>query len=241
MMQNFQQLPELPEHIASDILANVFKESNVAPNTVPLEVLTSYSSYRKERFILQRVLLGIILLLFFLLPVLFIPPSFQVKPDIDPQNPHQSPSYQILVDNKLPVSHVVASIDGNKLPIYEIDRHAYSIKPTLNGRMSVTITLMNRQQKTQFIDITSVDNDSPVLLSTTYTPSEVTFTLEDNGSGINYDEIKAVDIQGNESRPLSFDVATGTVTLSYPLDTLNVFIPDYNKNTLHLVISIKND
>ena len=56
--------PELRLEDARRILRNVFEENNVEPNSVPLEVLTAYSNYRKERFSLQRIIIVIIMVLF---------------------------------------------------------------------------------------------------------------------------------------------------------------------------------
>ena len=39
--------PQLNMESASRVLENVFIENKVEPNSVPLEVLTSYSNYRR--------------------------------------------------------------------------------------------------------------------------------------------------------------------------------------------------
>ena len=64
-MLNSKKAPEivLDQDIASKILENVFQDNQVEPNSIPLEVLTSYSNYRKERFALQRTILIIMMVL----------------------------------------------------------------------------------------------------------------------------------------------------------------------------------
>lgn len=59
--------PELALDQACKILEQVFEANNIEPNSIPLEVLTAYSNYRKERFSLQRLILVIILVLFLML------------------------------------------------------------------------------------------------------------------------------------------------------------------------------
>ena len=71
--------PELDESTASQMLENIFDACEVEPNTVPLSVLKSYSNYRRERFLLQKVLLVIILLFFCMVPLLFIAPNMQLN------------------------------------------------------------------------------------------------------------------------------------------------------------------
>ena len=62
------RIPELNQDLASQMLRNVFEACQAEPNSVPLEVLISYSNYRKERFAFQKYVLRAILVLFCLLP-----------------------------------------------------------------------------------------------------------------------------------------------------------------------------
>ena len=64
---------QLDLEIASQILEQVFEANDMELNSISLEALASYSNYRKERFTLQRTILVIIMALFILLPLLFIP------------------------------------------------------------------------------------------------------------------------------------------------------------------------
>ena len=63
---------------AAEVLHNVFEECGIKPNSVPMEALTAYSVYRSERFHLQRGVLAAVLILFFLLPFLFVRAGFTV-------------------------------------------------------------------------------------------------------------------------------------------------------------------
>ena len=57
-------MPQLDPETASRILEQTFEANEMEKNTIPLEVLASYSNYRRERFSLQRMLLIVIMLLF---------------------------------------------------------------------------------------------------------------------------------------------------------------------------------
>lgn len=238
-MLRYEKTPEVSIDLesAGKILENVFEKSQVEPNSVPLEVLTSYSSYRKERFALQRTALIIIMVLFLLLPMLFIAPSFTLE---EPEDGYQSsPVYTITVDNNLPVSRITASISGHNVPVYEVDTHVYSIEPTINGRMAITVTLFNQQPMTKYVDVGNVDTEAPVLVSNDYDDENIYLNLSDVDSGINFDDIKAVDSKGNTIAPVYCDKSISRIGFAYPEDSMNVYIPDYAGNTLQLVISFK--
>ena len=157
-------MPQLDPETASRILEQTFEANEMEKNTIPLEVLASYSNYRRERFSLQRMLLIVIMLLFVLLPLLFIPASFTIGEDPTAGRDY-NPVYALQVDSFMLVDRVNATIDGYNIPIYEVDSHVYSIEPSRNGRMAVTVTLANRQSRTQYIDVTTVDREIPIATS----------------------------------------------------------------------------
>lgn len=229
--------PELRLEDAGRILKNVFKENNVEPNSVPLEVLTAYSNYRKERFSLQRMIIVIIMVLFMLLPLLFIPSIFTIQ-----TNTAQSeinPTYTLEVTSRMPVKRITAEINGRNVPVYEMDAHVYSIEPMVNGRMAVTVTLVNNQQSVQYIDVGNVDLEAPVLISTETRDGLVYLYLSDTGLGIDYANVSTISAGGEAVKPQFIDEKVGCIALPYPNETLNVYIPDFAENTLQLVISIE--
>ena len=63
------EIPKMDAASATRILENVFDECEMKPNSVPIEALSAYSSYRKERFALQKTIIVIAMILFLLLPV----------------------------------------------------------------------------------------------------------------------------------------------------------------------------
>lgn len=231
------QQPQLQLEDASKILENVFKENQVEPNTIPLEVLTAYSNYRKERFSLQRLIIVIIMVLFLMLPLLFVPSTFTIQPNMAPDT--TNPTFTLKVTSNMLVKRITAVIDGRNVPIYEQDSHVYSIEPAVNGKMKVTVTLMNNQTATEYVDVQHVDLDAPVILSNTYDDDYVYLYLSDVGSGVDYENIMAVNSAGETIKPVSYEESSGCVTFSYPKDTLNISIPDFAHNKLQLIISLK--
>ena len=109
------EIPKMDAASATRILENVFDECEMKPNSVPIEALSAYSSYRKERFALQKTIIVIAMILFLLLPFLFISPSFKVgRSETGERN---LPVYTVDVGSVLPVRSVVATLDGKPLPV----------------------------------------------------------------------------------------------------------------------------
>lgn len=231
------KVPELDEKTASQMLENIFNACEVEPNTVPLPVLTSYSNYRRERFLLQKVLLVIILLFFCLVPLLFIAPD--MKLNLKDQGTGGKPAYELVVDTFIPVSRITANIGGSNIPVYEVSDKTYSIEPTLNGTMTVTVTLKNRQFASITCEVSGVDTTSPVVLSDKQVGDQIYLYLSDPDSGVDYDNISALDIDGKEVEPVSFDEEGNYIIFDYPEKSLNIYVPDKAGNTLHLILTIR--
>lgn len=228
---------QLDLEIASQILEQVFEANDMELNSISLEALASYSNYRKERFTLQRTILVIVMALFILLPLLFIPASFTIN---DPSSQHGfNPVYRMEVDSFMLVERVTATIDGYNVPVYEMDSHVYSIEPPTNGLMEVTVTLANRQRTTQYVEVTTVDREVPTATACTKDGDLINLYLSDGLSGVDFEKLRAVDLDGREVVPISIDEKTGCVTFDDVNSTLNVFVPDAAGNQLHLIISLQ--
>ena len=112
------KIPQLDIDTAGKILAQAFEANQMELNTIPLEVLASYSSYRRERFTMQRTILIIIMTLFLLLPFLFVPSSFSIQlqppgPEAEAAGTGFNPVYRLEVDSFMLVERVNATIGGH--------------------------------------------------------------------------------------------------------------------------------
>lgn len=232
-----QQTPELDIETARRILAYAFEVNRAQPNSIPLDVLASYSSYRKERFTLQRTVLVVVMTLFILIPLLFIPPSFTLTQESGADE--ANPVYRLELNSLMLVDWLKVQIDGHNIPVYEVDSHVYSIEPSRNGQMDVTVTLINRQTATQSVDVTQVDRDSPVIASHWMENGRLYVSLTDDGAGIRYDQIYAVDQNGSDVLPDEIDEEAGYVVFSNPLDLTNIYFPDNADNMLHVIVAIE--
>lgn len=228
--------PVLDPGTANEILQYIFEECGREPNTIPMEVLASYQNYRKERYSLQKYISAAVLFLFFMLPLLFVLPDFSLNL-LAGANPGK-PLYRVEVNTFLPVSRVTASIDGSNLSVYETGNRSYSIEPTKNGDMTVTVTLVNRQYLEKKIPVSGVDREAPKLLSNRQENGRIYLYFKDESSGIDYDGIYALSEDGTKTEPLSHDPETGCVEFLYPETMMNVYVPDLAGNRLQLIVSV---
>ncbi len=232
-----ETVPVLSERLADRMLSNIFEACQAEPPTVSLETLLSYSRYRRERFSFQKIILVIILLLFCLLPFLFISPNIDLK--ADSEAPSYLPSYQITVDSLLPVRNVYAEVDGQRVLVTAAADHSYTAEPRVNGTLSVTVTLVNNQYQTVTTEISAIDVTPPTCLSHSQEDGVVTLTLDDENSGVDYENITALDGNGSAVVPLRVDAESQTAVFAAPDDVLDVYVPDLAGNTLHLRLTTK--
>ena len=229
--------PKLDDFTEAVMLGNIFDACDKEPNTVPLSVLLSYSNYRKDRFILQKVLLLLVFLLFCMVPFLFVPPTFEVSAYNIGSN--KDPIYEIRVESTLiPISRVTATMGGHNIPVYETDSHVYQVQPEANGELLVSVTLSNHQTNTTSIMVQDVDVKTPVLLSNRQEGDTIHLYVEDVDSGIDYANVYAVDHLGKKFFPRSCNEETGEIIFDYPEDPLNIYVPDNADNVLHLILTV---
>lgn len=227
----------LSPEAASQMLSNVFEACDYEANRVPLEVLESYSHYRKERHLLQKGILVVVALLFLMLPVLFV--SADVELGFVDNTPPGSPIVQISAKSLIPVESVVATMDSYKLQVYQVADGLYQIHPDRNGILKVVVTLANKQFTETTIQVTNVDVTPPQLVSSVLEGDELTIFFSDDSGQLDFDKIYAVNSTGEKVYPLSWDQAALSVTFAYPDSYLNIFVPDQCNNTLQLVLTVE--
>ncbi len=236
-MKRIKNQPELNREIAHKILQNVLEANNLEANKIPLEVLASYSNYRRERFTLQRVIVVIVLVAFMLMPLLFIAPSCAVEQGEDVGRGR--PAFDVRVDTALPIRRVTATIEGVNMPVYEVGENLYSVQPTLNGEMVITVTLFNDQSCVMTQQVDGVDTAAPVLVSDGYEDGKLNLYVMDEGLGIDYESIHALNAKGERISPVAVSEETGLVSFAYPKETINIYIADKVGNTLQLAVMLQ--
>lgn len=222
-----------PEH-AEQILAEVFDSCGFQRNTVPLEALTSYANYRKEKYTIQRTLIIAILLLFLFLPLLFVSAKIIIAVRLEKEN--ENPVYDVSVSSIVPVDSITVMMNGRTVPVYKAGSHDFVIRPIDNGDMAVSVTLINKQISQEEHNVSGIDVTGPVLVSVDTSESEVILTIEDSESGLSPDGVTLVLADGT-SYPFLFDPEAGTVTFMYPPEPVTLTAGDMKGNPLTVQIT----
>ena len=220
---------------ASQMLANVFDACGAEPNTVPLEVLESYSNYRRERYALQRSVLAILLALFLLMPILFLTPEVVVA---SAKGIPGRPIFEITYSSFLPLRRISAMLNGKKLPVYEMDTGVYPVRPEENGPLEITVTLINEQSTTQSMEVTGVDVTAPELVGSTQEGDKLVIFFRDDSGELDYEGIYAKTAAGEMIAPEAWDPKSMSVTFRFPREALNIFVADRCGNSLQLALTV---
>ena len=222
---------------ASQMLSNVFEACDYEANRVPLEVLQSYSNYRRERHLLQKGIIVVVALLFAMLPLLFVTPKVSAN-WVEGSQPG-SPIYEVVADSFLPVESVRASMGAQEMDVYQVSENTYRVRPIQNGTLVITVTLTNKQSTQTVVEVDSVDVTPPQLLGSSLVGDELEIFLSDDSGQLDFVGIYAIDADGNTVYPLRYDEERMSVTFAYPDAYLNMFISDKCRNTLQLVLTIQ--
>ncbi len=232
-----QKRPTITPQQAAAVLEHIFEQCGVEPNTVPMEALSAYTVYRSERFHLQKGILAAVLVMFFLLPFLFVRARFTA--DMQEDGLRKLPVYTVRVENVLPVHSVKARQKNRMLPVYEADAKTFTIEPTRNGTLRISVELFNRQETTMTTDVQGVDRKGPDFLGSEVLDGRVFLYVGDEGIGVDYDGVYAANGAGIRIQPAETDPDTGTVVFPYPEEAWDVYIPDHIGNTLHLALKFE--
>ncbi len=229
--------PKLDAAAATRMLEDIFDQANVEHNTVPIEALSAYSGYKKERFKPRKTLLAIAIVLVALLPVLFVSPDYSVSKGTSGDG--NGTEYEIDVSSVLPVGYVTASMNGRKLPVYEVDSHTYMVEPEENGELEVEVSLFNDQKESQTVEVTGIDGDGPAVTGSRMKGADLVIYVSDDGSGVDYDAAYALNESGNTVEPKAVSEKKGTITFRRPQKGWEIFIPDRSGNCTHLKLAAK--
>lgn len=222
--------------ISAKMLEQIFEAGDQKPNTIPLEELMSYAVYRKERFNIQRGVVVAALIVFLLLPSLFILPRYSVSTETGGER--GLPVYTIHVKSLLPVTKVTAVLGRHSLPVYEAGAKDYTVEPIRNGDMKIHVELFNRQEVEKIEQVTEVDSEGPVLNGNRTDQETLKLDVSDAGIGVDYNGIYAVGASGKTYEPIKAGEEDGVV-FSYPTEAWDIYIPDHIGNTLHLSLKLE--
>ena len=226
----------LDDDTAEQMLYNILDTLGMEQNTVPLQNLDIYMGYRKQRSRLMILVVGIMAAIISLLPLLLIRPNMTMEKTSNADEAGR-PVYTVHVSSILEIYSVTAEIGGDQMPVYQEGASVYTVRPTRNGSMKITVTGENRRRVSTSVLVDTKDTKPPELVRRkTDGRDAVTLFLTDK-SGIDYDRISGSDEKGRTIEPVSWEESTGAVTFAYPSEKIEVSIPDRTGNVLRLILN----
>ncbi len=88
-------------------------------------------------------------------------------------------------------------------------------------------------------NVTQVGNNSTTLVVESHHEDKGIFYLTLSGGEVDYSGIRLVKEDGTENNILSYDAASSTIAFTYIEEDINIYIPQVNGATLHLLLSPK--
>ena len=226
----------LDDDTAEQMLYNILDTLGMEQNTVPLQNLDIYMGYRKQRSRLMILVVGIMAAIIILLPLLLIRPNMTMEKTSNDDEAGR-PVYTVHVSSIMEIYSVTAEIGGDQMPVYQEGASVYTVRPTRNGSMKITVTGENRRRVSTSVLVDTKDTKPPELVRRkTDGRDAVTLFLTDK-SGIDYDRISGSDEKGRTIEPVSWEESTGAVTFAYPSEKIKVSIPDRTGNVLRLILN----
>lgn len=220
---------------AQDILQSVYRGVDKPACNIPLDVLSTYVVYRKDRYRFQKGSLTVIMLLFLILPVFFYVPRL----DLQELKEEQNRKVQILqVKSLIPILNVEAYVDGVLVPVAEIDKGVYAIQPDRNGELIVSVLVWNGQSVSVASTIAVFDTESPYLVDSYVKDGMLHLQFKDDQSGVDFSSARIFDENGVESVPVTISDEIGEITLEKPKSSVTIYVEDEKGNNLQLTIEI---
>lgn len=148
------------------------------------------------------------------------------------------------VKNILPISKISITKDnGEEVKLDKLDDKEYSIPITTNGSYKIEVLSINKMQAVTFVDINAIDDTPPSINTDTlvYSTGTLSFNINDNQSGINYDNLYVINSSGEQIKPNYIDKSTGMVQFALEsAEGITIHIEDKIGNSTGININLTN-
>lgn len=226
---------KLDNEAADQILANVFEFCNQEPNATSLEEIKAHKKQRRLLTFLCWILGILVVLVILILPLVMSTAKVEIS-WVEGTAPG-SPVLQVATSGFIPIESITAHIDGVELKVHEMAEQLYYLYPDRNGKLTLTVTLVNKNSTEAEVEVVGVDHTPPQLIASQLEDGELEIWFRDDG-GIDFSSVYAMDMQGVKILPLSCDESNGSATFDFPEDSLNIFVSDTCGNLLQLVLTV---
>lgn len=172
-------------------------------------------------------------LLFYVLPFIVInaiiffvvtaQPDFEVTLGDNPG--YESQEFQVKIKSVFPKKDFHVTIDQEPIEL-EQDGKVYSGVVNHNGTLEVSLTNINGMNKTVYENISSIDDEPPIITQDDSETGYVSVYIEDTQSGVDFDSLYGVDSDGNVISPSTLDEGDGWAVFYYDTPSIDVHVFD---------------
>ena len=148
-------------------------------------------------------------------------PEIVIKDQND--NKHINSTILFTINSTLPIINVNITENETNIP-YTKNGNDYSFTINENGSYLISATSINQMTTTTFATVETIDDTVPYIdLSTVAFSSNIlSFNINDNESGINYENIYGTTTENKKIEPSYIDRSTGTI--QFKLESYDGFI-----------------
>lgn len=137
----------------------------------------------------------------------------------------------ISIDSFFPTKSIEIYMDQEPIVFTKESSRTYLAVIENNGVLESTVTNLNGMATTVFETINILDDIPPTLENVGIDEDDsdqniVTISVTDSQSGVNYDSIYGVDVDGTRIEPINIDKSGSTVSFSMDTTSLSVFVQD---------------
>lgn len=135
----------------------------------------------------------------------------------------------IIKKSLFPIKTISATFENQDLELKKLSNDIYIAQVNKNGTIKVDIKNLNNMSKSFYEYVGSID-DTPPTIEGNVDENEVIVTFSDEGSGIDYDSIYAIDSNNTKLKAKKIDKTNNIAIFKYENKALEVHISDLANN-----------
>ncbi|MDO4439405.1 MAG: hypothetical protein Q4B86_08225 [Eubacteriales bacterium] len=162
-------------------------------------------------------------LLFYVLPYLVLngiilvlvtaKPKIELK--VNETNDYETTTATFTIKSLLPIKELEVSLESAPVKFEKTSGSQYTAVLDKNGTLYIEATSLNGMREVNYADVNVLDDTAPNIdeSSCKLSGDELSFTISDSQSGVDFDSIYGIKSNGKEIRPTKTNPKTGLVTI----------------------------
>ncbi len=143
----------------------------------------------------------------------------------DPSN-FKNISFTLETSGRLPIHELEAKLDDVPVELEKTSKNHYTATVDRNGTLEVRAAYKNGMSKTQYENISTIDDQPPTIIGEELDASILTVSFEDAQSGVDIKSVYAVDANGDKVAPLEIMEEEHRATFQADTNNLEIHVMD---------------